>query len=464
MEERIRQINDIPDRDGDCVVYWMQGAQRTHHNHTLEYAVLESNRLEVPLLVFFNIVDDYADANLRHYHFMIEGLLEVKKSLEEREIPFFLIRGNIVENVAGISQDASLLVTDKGYMKWQKHIRSQIAEAVLCPFKEVETNLVVPIELVSDKEEYAARTIRPKITRLLDDFLYDYEPAHYHQESTLPNKIIDFIRGRSIEGSSPEEICRKLTLAREINPSRYFKGGTSEALRRLDDFIDEALVDYERDSSDPSKDCVSRLSPYLHFGQISPQYIAQRVLRVRNRGNSSSIDDFLEELIVRRELAFNFVYYNEDYDKWEGITYPWAYDTLRIHSIDTREHIYSLEELEGCTTHDPYWNACMKEMVTTGYMHGYMRMYWCKKILEWSPDPEKAYRDAIYLNNKYFIDGRDPNSYTGVAWCFGKHDRGWKEREIYGKIRCMMASGLKRKFDMETYIEIVNNYGNLEEV
>ncbi|MGL5983046.1 MAG: deoxyribodipyrimidine photo-lyase, partial [Cetobacterium sp.] len=201
----------------------------------------------------------------------------------------------------------------------------------------------------------------------------------------------------------------------------------------------------------PDNERASKLSPYLHFGQISPLEIYLEIEKLEGMTNQKQ--SFLEELTIRRELAINFVYYNKNYDNWNGITYKWAYETLEIHIKDERKYIYSPKELETAQTHDIYWNACQNQMVQSGYMESYMRMYWCKKILEWSKTPKEAYEIAIFLNNKYFIDGRDPNSYAGVAWCFGKHDRAWKEREIFGKVRYMNSEGLKRKFEIQKYIQ-----------
>ncbi|MCF8001981.1 MAG: deoxyribodipyrimidine photolyase, partial [Halanaerobiales bacterium] len=195
--------------------------------------------------------------------------------------------------------------------------------------------------------------------------------------------------------------------------------------------------------------------PYLHFGQISPSYIYKRI-----KETDIEAEDFLEQLIVRRELSFNFVYFNEEYNsRLSKILPEWAMETLEHHSEDEREYTYSLKELENFDTHDEYWNAAQKEMVLSGYMNGYMRMYWGKKILEWTNNPQKAFDIALHLNNKYFLDGRDPNSYAGVAWIFGKHDRAWKERKIYGKVRYMNKAGLDRKFNMEKYLKKVDKLG-----
>ncbi len=455
MEERFKRINDIQTEEGKYVAYWMQGSQRSSYNHSLEYGVMEANRMGVPLVVFFNLMDNYPEANYRHYYFMVEGLIDVRNKFKKRGIEFFLLYGDIVENILKVARDASLLICDKGYMKISRRWRGEIAHRVGCPMIEVESNLVVPVEVASNKEEYGARTIRPKIKRVLDDFLYDFQREEYRVGKKIARKTVDGWKPFTLPEEDPEKLCKRLKLDRSVERSRIFQGGEREAQKRLEEFLEGGLNTYSSLGSNPGRESVSMLSPYLHFGQISPLEIATRVLRERKAENTQDVEDFLEELIIRRELAFNFIYYNENYDKWEGITYPWAYDTLRVHTADEREYLYSLKELEEGTTHDLYWNTAQREMVGTGYMHGYMRMYWCKKILEWSPTPKDAYERAIYLNNKYFIDGRDPNSYTGVAWCFGKHDRAWKERAIYGKVRCMMASGLERKFHMEEYIDRV---------
>ena len=195
----------------------------------------------------------------------------------------------------------------------------------------------------------------------------------------------------------------------------------------------------------------SNVSVYLKYGLISPI----RILLFLEQYHSHNKESFIEELIVRRELSYNFVHFNKNYDNFHYITYDWAYQTMNIHALDKKEYLYTIEDYIHFNTHDPYFNAAMREMVLLGRMHGYMRMYWCKKIIEWSPNFEEAYRIAIYLNNYYFKDGNTPNGYTGVAWCFGKHDRAWTERPIFGKLRYMNSNGLKRKFDIDLYMEKV---------
>jgi deoxyribodipyrimidine photo-lyase len=297
------------------------------------------------------------------------------------------------------------------------------------------------VETASQKEEYAAATFRPKVTRLLDRFLHPVEtpnPQHSSLALDLPTRA----------GESPDALLGQLSIDRTVPPSSVIRGGAAEAHRRFARFLAHRLDGFAEERTDPGGTGGSGMSPYLHFGQVSPVTLA---LRAQEQGGDGVVA-FLEELIVRRELAVNFVHYNYAYDSFASLP-AWAQKTLADHQGDRREYVYSPEELERGRTHDPYWNAAQDEMVKTGSMHGYMRMYWGKKILEWSMSPPEAYRTALYLNNRYEIDGRDPNGYAGIAWCFGKHDRPWKEREIFGTVRYMNARGLERKFAMDAYLD-----------
>ena len=250
-------------------------------------------------------------------------------------------------------------------------------------------------------------------------------------------------------------IVRKLEIDQSVTPvSHFFKGGTEEGKRHLQRFLHEELAEYHEHRKQPEANSVSHVSKYLHFGQLSPLYIA---LELRKQGAkvNEQVASYLDELLIRRELTYNFVYYTPDYDKYSCLP-DWVQKTLDEHRNDARPHRYTLNQLEAAQTHDPYWNAAMVEMKTTGYMHNYMRMYWGKKILEWGKTPEAAYATALTLNNKYFLDGRDPNSYGNVGWIFGLHDRSWGEREIFGKVRFLSASGLERKSDIDAYVMWVN--------
>jgi deoxyribodipyrimidine photo-lyase len=440
QQERIRLLNDRDHRAGRYVLYWMQQSQRVRLNHALEYAVERANHLHLPVIVGFGLTGDYPEANRRHYSFMLQGLKEVANDLEERGIAFVLRRGSPDDVASRLARKAALVVCDRGYLRHQKRWRERVARATACRVAQVESDVVVPVDVASDKEEIGARTLRPRIHRVWDRYL----------KGLRGGKILRSARGLGLKSDLS---LRRLSLDDSVSPVTRFSGGHSEARRRLDRFLRYRLNGYAGKRSEPGAWHSTMLSPYLHFGQISPLEIALAVRRSR-AGTPEDRDSLLEELVVRRELAVNFVHYNRHYDSYRCLP-KWAARTLEEHRDDRRETIYTRSQLESAATHDPYWNAAMREMVHTGFMHNYMRMYWGKKILEWSRSPAAAFRTALHLNNKYFLDGRDPNSFAGVAWCFGLHDRAWGERPVFGKVRYMNARGLERKFDMERYISAV---------
>jgi deoxyribodipyrimidine photo-lyase len=447
--ERVRKLNDRPLQKGRFVLYWMQASQRGEYNHALEYAIRQANEQKLPVTTLFVLTDAFPEANLRHYTFMLEGLKELKGRLEERGISLLILRGSPDQEVIKVSRQASMVVTDCGYLRIQKEWRKEVAEKAPCPVEQVETDVVVPVEQACPGEAYSAAVLRPKIHSQLRKYLVSLSetPVKY----TMGNQ--DFAGLDIKKPISP--ILSSLSIDRTVKPVSHFRGGPSEAKRLLGDFIAYKLKDYGELRSDPSLDCVSHMSPYLHFGQISPLYIALQVQEA-GRVPLKTREVYLEELIVRRELAMNFAQYNPAYDSFQAIP-DWAKRTLKAHQRDKREYVYSQDELEEAKTHDPYWNAAQKEMVITGKMHNYMRMYWGKKILEWCARPDEALRIAVYLNNKYELDGRDPNSFAGVAWCFGKHDRPWGERKIFGQVRYMNDAGLRRKFKIDHYLKKIGS-------
>lgn len=447
--DRIHRLNDKPTRDkGGFVLYWMQQSQRADWNHALEYAIERANELALPLAVVFGLTDKCPEANSRHYAFMLEGLQETFDALEKRGILALCGRGHPPDVAIAASRDAALTVCDQGYLRHQSEWRNQLAEAVECEVVEVEADIIVPVETATDHAEYMARTIRPRINRRLGDFLVPMRSGKLSKPWNNSQKKFQALEDFEREVPS----LGTLKLDTSVAPSRIFKGGLSRARQRLNDFIEKSLEVYPLNSNQPQTDHISMLSPYLRFGQISPLFIA---IEVANSGcGAEAKAAFLEQLIVRRELAINFTWFDPDYDRIECLP-DWALDTLDRHRVDEREYVYELDQLESSQTHDPYWNAAMDEMRQTGFMHNYMRMYWGKKILEWTESPEAAFRIALHLNNKHFIDGRDPNSYAGVAWVFGKLDQAWKERPVFGKTRYMNAAGLRRKCDIDAYINKV---------
>jgi len=445
QKERIQALNAKETKRGRYVLYWMQASQRTEYNHALEYAVLKANELHQPLVVFFGITDHFPEGSQRHYTFMLEGLREVRRSLEKRGIQMVIQHTSPEQGVVQFAKGASFVVVDRGYLKIQRAWRDAAASRMDCPLVQVESDVIVPIEETSPKEEYTAATIRSKIHKKLDHFLCPLKEV----DPVIESLSLDF---DSFDIDDVEEAVSRLHIDRSVKKVSCYRGGSGEAKKHLRLFLRDKLDRFPELRNDPTVDFLSHMSPYLHFGQISPLSIALTVSQTQGLSKEA----YLEELIVRRELSMNFVFYNGQYDSFEGAIPQWAQKTLKAHQKDKRPYLYALEELETAKTHDPYWNAAHNEMVFTGKMHGYMRMYWGKKILEWSKTPDEAFRAALYLNNKYELDGRDPSGFTGVAWCFGKHDRPWKEREIFGNVRYMNEGGLKRKFDADEYVRLMS--------
>jgi len=447
--ERLRDLNAEPIRArGSYILYWMQRAQRARYIHALEHAIRLANQQGLPLLAAFALTPRFPAGNRRSYAFMLEGLRETRADLAARGIPLLLGRGEPPSILAELAADAACVVTDRGYLRVERAWRQELARGLPCRLTQVETDAVVPADVTSDKEEYAARTIRPRIHRHLATYLAPLE------ETPLERDGLEHPLARAAPWDDTAALLDDLDLPAEPRPVPSWRGGYAEARRRLDGFLEHGLAGYADDRNrhsiggDPW--ATSGLSPYLHFGQISPLEVALAV-HVQEAAHPEAVAAFLEELVVRRELAINMCLHHPAYDRIACLP-DWARATLAEHAADPRPVAYSAAQLEAGRTHDPYWNAAQREMLLTGKMDGYMRMYWGKKLLEWTPNPATGYDLAVALNDRYELDGRDPNGYAGVAWCFGKHDQAWKERPIYGKVRYMNANGLERKFDMDAYV------------
>ncbi len=440
-KSRIFALNENVVGDGP-VVYWMSRDQRAHDNWALLYAQEIAAEKKQSLAVVFSLVPNFLEATIRQYEFMLQGLEELERQLGEYDIPFYLLLGDPVAQVTQFVKEkgAGALVTEFDPLHVKKKWQSQVAKMLSCAMFEVDAHNIVPCRVASPKQEFGAYTLRPKIQKLLSQYLTDFPSLKKQVVSPLVNKPVDWQAAR-----------KSLQVIQTVSPVDWCVSGEQAAKQALKNFIHARLPTYESSRNDPTKDGQSNLSPYLHFGQISAQRVA---LTVRKSGAvHASVQAFLEELIIRRELSDNFCFYNSNYDSVEGFP-AWAKKTLAEHAKDPREYVYELAEFELACTHDPLWNAAQIQMVQTGKMYGYMRMYWAKKILEWTRDVEEALRIAIYLNDKYELDGRDPNGYVGVAWSIGGvHDRAWFDRPVFGKIRYMNYRGCKSKFDVDAYIE-----------
>ncbi len=451
--ERLRAHGPPDPSKGSFTLYWMSSAVRTHDNEALEHAIGRANETGKRLAVLFVLDPSYPEAQRRHFDFLVDGLHAVATGLDQRNIALVVRIGDIADQVVDVAGDATEIVTDRTYLRHQRSTLEKVVERTGKRVTEVEGAVVVPTHVVSDKREYAARTIRPKIHRHLDEFL------HLPDTATLDKKSSNL----SIPGASRSDIQASVEAADEgaevRTRTRLFEGGQHQARATLRAFVDELLPTYDDQRNRPESRNVSHMSMYLHFGHISPVRVATEI--AGSGADEAMIDAYLEELVVRRELGFNYVEFETDYDRYSALP-DWAKTTLAEHRNDPREHVYTRTEFERAETHDRYWNAAMIQLRETGYLHNYMRMYWGKKILEWSNTPEYAYRTVLTLNNRHLYDGRDPNSFGNVGWVFGLWDRAWQERQVFGKTRTMTASGLERKADPDEYVRQISETVGIE--
>ena len=337
---------------------------------------------------------------------------------------------------------AALVIGDENPMREPEGWRQTAARKLKVPLWTVDADVIVPSKLL-EKAQYAAHIIRPRLQAQLKTFLVP---------SRNPRARAEWKKPRHLASLSPDtDITEGWKLDRSVAPVSNWRGGSAEASRLLKEFVSHKLRNYGTQRNKPELDHTSRLSPYLHFGHISPITAVHAVLKAD--APKADKESFVNETVIWRELAINLARFNPNYDSFECAE-PWAHRTLAEHASDPRPVLYSEAQLENAKTHDPLWNAAQMQMVNTGWMHNYMRMYWAKKILEWSRSPAEAHRTAVYLNDKYFLDGRDPNGYAGIAWAIvGKFDRPWFERPIFGQIRYMSGASTGKKFDSKKYIQ-----------
>tara|TARA_A100001388_G_scaffold76587_1_gene54601 strand:- start:31582 stop:32961 length:1380 start_codon:yes stop_codon:yes gene_type:complete len=437
------KLEELNINNKSFVGYWMSSNQRVNYNYSLNESLKLAKKLKVQHKIFFIYDAKHYDSLPRHRSFMLNGLKEVNNQLTSlgHQLYFYTYSESLMKSIL---KNCISLIVDSTYTNRAKKYQKNVLKNLNLNIYSVD-NLYLPVKRVSDKQEYSAATLRKKYYKELDNKLH----IHKFEISSLLKEV----------NSLKTENCCTDLINKEINFLKIDKfidkkiiniSGPLSAEKVIENFIDLNFNNYEEISGNPEYIESSTISRFLHYGQIAPTQIISKLNK-----NISIEHPFLEQLLIRRELAYNFTFYNDNYNNHKSLP-NWALDTLDRHLKDKREYIYELDDFEFAQTHDKYWNAAQIQLLTTGYIHGYMRMYWGKKILEWTPGYKDGIEIALYLNNKYQLDGRNPNSYVGILWCFGLHDRAWRERSIYGKIRYMNDNGLRRKFDIERYVNFFN--------
>jgi len=431
-----------PRKPARTVVYWMQRALRIVDNPALDVAIEAANILGLPVVVYFGVIPNYPNANLRHYHFLQQGLRDAQEDAAERGIGFVVRRAP--ETLESFLEEvqAALLIGDENPCREPERWRRVLAKRLKIPFWTVDADVVVPSR-VFNRSFALLHHFRPHLKTALPKFLVAPPQVELFQAWKPKRALPTFDLSNDITAGFSK-------LDRSVKPVDSFTGGSHAALRRLNEFVRHDLTGYDANRNHPEIAGTSGLSPYLHFGNINPLTIALAVQRARIP--SETKEKFLEQLIGWRELAILFVRHEPNYDNWECAA-PWARNTLLEHARDERPYKYTFAQLERAETHDDLWNAAQRQMVTTGWMHNYMRMYWGKMILAWAPDPATAFDWAVILNDRYELDGRDPNGYAGIAWAIaGKLDRPWFNRPVFGLVRPMSGAALAKKFNAAAYI------------
>jgi deoxyribodipyrimidine photo-lyase len=417
------------------VVYWISRALRTIDNQALYAAQQEALLRQEPLILFFNLYPDFPHANTRNMDFLIKGLAEVSEKLSVLNIPTVFMEGNALDNLKLLNErfDISVLFTEHNPLRPIKQIHQEVslwASAQKIRFIRVNTACVIPVWAASPKLEYSAKTIRNKIMSTYEPYLNNTYPLITHP---YPASVKSVFTKEDVENAMKNRTWTSLSLSALIP-------GEDAANTVLDDFISHKLDNYDR-RNEVSSNGQSQLSAYMHFGMISPL----KMIRAVKNTNHPNAPLFIEEAMVRRELAENYVHYCENYDNFSG-AWPWAQASLNSHRNDPRPYLYTLEQFEKAQTHDALWNACQTMVLENGYLYSYLRMYWAKMVLLWSESPQEAIRILIHLNDTYFLDGRDPNGYTGIMWSVcAVHDRPWFDKPIHGLIRAMGKDGTLKK-------------------
>ncbi len=460
-----------PRKGGRYVLYFCQMQRRAEWNPALTFAAARADELGVPLLVYEGLRNDYPHASWRHHRFILDGVAEMGERLAQRGVAhvFHLQRAGEARRplVRMLGEAAALVVTDDYPAFIAPRQTARLLAQLSCPFYGVDGAGVAPMRAFPARET-AAYTLRPKMTRLLPDLLLPADaPVAPRRESLslLTEGQLPVALPSSTElPRDPEDLDRLVRgcgVDLSVRPAKGVRGGRTAGLVRLRRFLRDGLHHYTEGRNRADKDVTSNLSPYLHHGMLSPVEIAQAAIAASPAGRQDdNVAGFLEELIVRRELALNFCLYTTEHETLAGLP-GWARENLQRHAADPRPTSYDGTTLEAGRTGDRLWNAVQDELRETGEPHGYLRMLWGKKLIEWAPTYEQALSGMIHLNDKYAYDGRDANSYTNFLWCFGLHDRPFPRRPIFGVMRPMTSDSMGRKAGATGYLGRLRETGVL---
>ncbi|MCE5295568.1 MAG: deoxyribodipyrimidine photo-lyase [Euryarchaeota archaeon] len=444
LTDRVRRIKDIRYVKGN-VVYWMSREQRIEDNWSLIYAIETARSYGSKLCVAFCLPPEYLGSTIRQYSFMLDGLKEVSDGLRRLGVGFYLLEGYPeIEFPSFLSSvDAGLLITDFDPLDVNRRWKSRVAGEIDIAMHQVDSHNIVPCWKVATRRISTYDTFRKRITPLLALYLVEYPSIEGMDDRWDEDEDrIDW------DGALARTVVDK-----SVPPVRWITPGEASAKKMLSDFCKGRLFSYDARKMNPVESGQSDLSPYIHFGNISAQRIALEVKKVDAPDKEK--EGYLEQLIVKKELADNFCLHTPEYDT-TGAFPIWARRSLDEHRSDPREHVYSVKELEGAKTHDPLWNAAQTELLKIGKIHGSLRAYWAEKILEWSRRPEDALAAALHLNNKYSLDGNDPAGYTGISMVVGGlYGRPWRTKDVIGKLEKHSYTQERFSYDVHAYYDRV---------
>lgn len=466
MQHRLSAANRAAVKDGDYVLYWMIAARRSVHNFALDHALARAKELEVPLVVFEPLRAGYRWASDRMHAFVIAGMEDNARAFAKAGITYVSYvepaPGEGAGLLAALANKARLIVTDEQPGFFLPRM-VEAAAKLDTRIELVDGNGILPLRAM-ERAFTTAASFRRQMQKTIAPYLGQLPRARL----TAPAGTKDGeVPGTVLRKWPSQPVLAKLPIDHAITP---IEGGGAVAGRaRLDAFIANGLPRYHEDRNQPDHDPSSGLSPYLHFGHVGSHELVTRVWadcdwdpsRLAAKPNGSREgwwgapaphEAFLDQIITWRELGYGFCFHRKDYDTY-GALPDWARATLAKHAQDPRPHRYTLAQLDAAETYDPIWNAAQRQLVVEGTIHNYLRMLWGKKILEWSATPKAALAAMIELNNKYAVDGRDPNSYSGILWTLGLFDRAWgPERPIFGTVRYMSSDATRKKLDIKRYL------------